>query len=86
MSESYTYLDFPVHKNYIAFEISEEDKSNLLFSLEGAIQGVKTQIIKPYLEDQEIKNIRLGYAKRPKTIKVDSMDSLLKLLAIYSEE
>lgn len=86
MSDSYTYLEFPLHKNYIAFELSDDDKSNLMFSIEGGIQAVKTQAIKPYLDDQEIKNIRLGYAKRPKTMKVDSMDGLLKLLALYSEE
>lgn len=86
MSDSYTYLEFPLHKNYVAFELSEDDKASLMFSIEGGIQAVKTKVIKPYLDDQEIKNIRLGYAKRPKTMKVDSMEGLLKLLALYSEE
>lgn len=80
------YLERPLHPNYFpSFQIPEESREIFLFSLEGAIQGVKESAIKALLEDPEIKNIRVGYAKPPKKMKIENIDDLLRLVAMMVE-
>jgi hypothetical protein len=46
---------------------------------------VKESAIKSLLEDPEIKNIRVGYAKPPKKMKIENIDDLLRLVAMMVE-
>lgn len=80
------YLNRPLHTNYFPnFQIPEESRDMFVFSLEGAIQGVKESAVKTLLADSEITNIRLGYAKAPKKMKIENMDDLLRLVAMMVE-
>lgn len=80
------YLKFPLHPNYfVTFKIPDESRDLFLFSLEGAIQGVRESAVKSLLSTPDILNVRLGYAKAPKKMKIESMDDLLKLVAMMVE-
>jgi hypothetical protein len=82
----FLYLKSPLHTNYfVDFKIPDESRSTFLFSFEGAIQGVKESAVKNLLSTTEIQNIRLGYAKPPKKMKIENMDDLLKLVAMMVE-
>jgi hypothetical protein len=82
----FLYLKFPLHPNYfVTFKIPDESRDAFLFSFEGAIQGVKESAVKSLLSTPEILNVRLGYAKAPKKMKIESMDDLLKLVAMMVE-
>lgn len=83
---NFVYLKFPIHTNYLApFKIPDESRDLFLFSFEGAIQGVQESAVKSLLSTQEIQNVRLGYAKPPKKMKVENMDDLLRLVAMMVE-
>lgn len=80
------YLKFPLHPNYfVTFKIPDESRDLFLFSLEGAIQGVRESAVKSLLSTPDILNVRLGYAKAPKKMKIENMDDLLKLVAMMVE-
>ena len=82
----FLYLKFPIHTNYfVPFKIPEESRDLFLFSFEGAIQGVKESAVSHLLSTPEILNVRLGYAKPPKKMKVENVDDLLKLVAMMVE-
>jgi hypothetical protein len=82
----FLYLKFPIHTNYLLpFNIPEESRDLFLFSFEGAIQGVKSSAVNSLLSTPDILNVRLGYAKPPKKMKVENMDDLLKLVAMMVE-
>jgi hypothetical protein len=82
----FLYLSSPLHTNYfVDFKIPDESRSQFLFSFEGAIQGVKESSVKNLLSTTEVQNIRLGYAKPPKKMKIENMDDLLKLVAMMVE-
>jgi len=82
----FLYLKFPLHTNYfVTYQIPEESRDLFLFSLEGAIQGVRESAVKSLLSTPEILNVRLGYAKAPKKMKIENMDDLLKLIAMMVE-
>ena len=83
---NHVYLERPLHPNYFpTFQIPEDSRGIFLFSFEGAIQGVEESAVKALLADPEIKNIRLGYAKPPKKMKIESVDDLLRLVAMMVE-
>jgi len=83
---NHVYLERPLHPNYFpAFQIPEESRGIFLFSLEGAIQGVEESAVKALLADPEINNIRLGYAKFPSKMKIESIEELLRLVAMMVE-
>ena len=82
----FLYLNSPLHTNYfVNFKIPDESRDLFLFSFEGAIQGVRESAVKNLISIPEIQNIRLGYEKPPKKIKIESMDDLLKLVAMMVE-
>ncbi len=82
----FLYLIRPLHTNYFPdFKIPEESRELFLFSFEGAIQGVKESAVKSLLSTPEVQNIRLGYAKPPKKMKIENVDDLLKLVAMAVE-
>jgi hypothetical protein len=82
----YLYLTSPLHTNYfVGYEIPSESRELFLFSFEGAIQGVRESAVKSLLSTSEVQNIRLGYAKAPKRMKIENMDDLLKLVAMMVE-
>lgn len=82
----FLYLTRPLHTNYfVDFKIPEESRSLFLFSFEGAIQGVEESAVKSIISTPEIQNIRLGYAKPPKKMKIENMDDLLKLVSMMVE-
>jgi hypothetical protein len=82
----FLYLKFPLHPNYfVQFQIPDESKDSFLFSFEGAIQGVRESAVKHLLSTPDILNVRLGYAKAPKKMKIESMEDLLKLVAMMVE-
>lgn len=82
----FLYLTRPLHTNYfVDFKIPEESRSLFLFSFEGAIQGVKESAVKNLISTPEIQNVRLGYAKPPKKMKIENMEDLLKLVAMMVE-
>jgi hypothetical protein len=69
----------------VNFKIPDESRDLFLFSFEGAIQGVRESAVKNLISIPEIQNIRLGYEKPPKKMKIESMDDLLKLVAMMVE-
>jgi hypothetical protein len=82
----FLYLNSPLHTNYfVNFKIPDESRDLFLFSFEGAIQGVRESAVKNLISIPEIQNIRLGYEKPPKKMKIESMDDLLKLVAMMVE-
>jgi len=82
----FLYLNSPLHTNYfVNFKIPNESRDLFLFSFEGAIQGVRESAVKNLISIPEIQNIRLGYEKPPKKMKIESMDDLLKLVAMMVE-
>lgn len=83
---NFLYLQTPLHTNYfVDFKIPDESRSLFLFSFEGAIQGVKESAVKSLISTPEVQNIRLGYAKPPKKMKIENIDDLLKLVAMMVE-
>ena len=83
---NYLYLTRPLHTNYfVGYEIPAESREMFLFSFEGAIQGVKESAVNSLLSTSEIQNVRLGYSKPPKKMKIENMDDLLKLVAMMVE-
>lgn len=82
----FLYLQTPLHTNYfVDFKIPDESRNLFLFSFEGAIQGVKESAVKSLISTPEVQNIRLGYAKPPKKMKIENIDDLLKLVAMMVE-
>jgi len=82
----FLYLQSPLHTNYfVNFKIPDESRELFLFSFEGAIQAVRESAVKNLISTPEIQNIRLGYEKPPKKMKIENMDDLLKLVAMMVE-
>lgn len=82
----FLYLQSPLHTNYfVTFKIPDESRDLFLFSFEGAIQAVRESAVKNLISTPEIQNIRLGYEKPPKKMKIENMDDLLKLVAMMVE-
>ena len=82
----FLYLSKPLHTNYfVDFKIPDESRSLFLFSFEGAIQGVRESAVKSLISTPEIQNVRLGYAKPPKKMKIENVDDLLKIVAMMVE-
>lgn len=84
---NWSYLERPLHQNLFekSFSIPEDQLENFLISYEGGIQAVNAALVAPYLLDEEIKAIRVGYKKAPKHIFVSNMEVLLKTCAILVE-
>jgi len=82
----FLYLQSPLHTNhFVSFKIPDESRDLFLFSFEGAIQAVRESAVKNLISTPEIQNIRLGYEKPPKKMKIENMDDLLKLVAMMVE-
>ncbi len=82
----YLYLERPLHPNYFpSFSIPEENRDLFLFSIDGAIQAVKNSAVSSLLSQKEITDVRLGYAKPPKKMKIENMEDLLKLVSMMVE-
>jgi hypothetical protein len=87
--EENIYFDDSIHANRLKkeFDIFAEENAhvleNLLVTIDGTICGVKTAVVISHLQDPNIRNIRLGSAPMPKTIKIENENDLYKLLALY---
>lgn len=81
---NWLYLTSPLHQNHFekSFSIPEDQLCNFLLSFEGGIQAVNAACVAPYLADEEIKSIRMGYKKAPRHIFVSNMDILFKTCSI----
>ena len=87
--EEEIYFDGSIHANRLKkeFDIFAEENAhvleNLLVTVDGTICGVKTAVVMPYLEDPEIRKIRMGVSPMPKRVKIENEDDLYKLLSLY---
>jgi len=83
---NFLYLERPLHPNYFPnFTIPEESRETFLFSIDGAIQAVADTAVSGIISQKEIMDVRLGYAKPPKKMKIENMEDLLKLVAMMVE-
>ena len=73
MSDEMLYLNSSIHINYLAFELTDEIKDNLLISFDGTIMGVKKSYIatKHNIDDKILYNLGYKEVKLPKSIKTE---------------
>lgn len=72
----------------LEWDIYADENKHLLdlmeFSeIEGTVFAINKEAIIPYLNNSDVKDIRMGRAKFPKRIKVESQDDFLKFIALY---
>lgn len=89
-NQDYSWLASPIHKNVIKnlkFNWQEDPAimESLKMSFEGSIVAVLTSKVKTQLSDPEITRCRMGFAKMPKTFKVEDMDEFYTYLAYHIE-
>jgi hypothetical protein len=88
--QDYSWLASPIHKNVIKnlkFNWQEDPAimESLKMSFEGSIVAVLTSKVKTQLSDPEILRRRMGFAKMPKTFKVEDMNEFYTYLAHHIE-
>lgn len=64
-------------------EENAEVKASLIFSLDGSIIGVKSDIIKSYLKLPDVKKYRSGNLITPNKFPVTNADELYTMIAIF---
>lgn len=86
--EEYAWLEIPIHKNSFPkdfFENNKEVLENIKTSLDGSIVAVKKELVEGPYKEQGVQLMRLGYKPHPDKMKVDSVESFYKYLALHAE-
>lgn len=80
--DEYVWLDQPVHKNKVSkLDITEID--SLKISFDGSIVAVRSELVMPFYEKNDVELVRAGYKKPPDNLKVETEDDLYSLLSYY---
>jgi hypothetical protein len=81
----FKFLAKPIHPNKFskAFQISEESKGNYQFSFDGSIVAVRADIVESYLKRDDVRSMKFGYTKLPKTMKLESESDLLQIISTF---
>lgn len=89
MEEEYLFFDHSgFHKSkFKEFNLEAEEnaqvKASLFFSLDGAIIGVKPDVIKPYLKLDDVRKMRAGIIKTPNSFEIKTAENFYRMLAIF---
>lgn len=71
----------------LKWDIYDDENVHILDHLdimfEGTVMSVEKDFILPYLNDEEVSDIRMGRKRKPDGVRVESKDDFLKLLALY---
>jgi len=88
--EEEVFFEKSIHINRFTstFDLEDEDNvhvlENLLISLDGSIMGVRSEMIKPYLNEPEVRSIRYGIKPTPKKFEIKSEEDFYRTLAILT--
>jgi hypothetical protein len=86
MSGEIVYFSKPLHKNHLGFEPSESLISSLTISMDGAIHGIQKSLISNHLQNEEVKMVKIGYKKAPKSLSLKTEEDFLLTCAYLAEE
>lgn len=86
----YSWLTTPIHKNTLKhLKLEWQTNPSIIdavkMSFDGSIVAILTSRVQTHLSDPEIEKIRMGFAKMPKSFKIESEDDFYKYLAHYVE-
>lgn len=85
--EDEVFFDKPIHLNRFAkcFDLEAEENShileNLFLSIDGSIMGVKLSVIKKFFSEEEVRAVRYGLKKMPKSFDVKTEEDFYRMLA-----
>ena len=86
--EDYVWLEAPIHKNRFPkdfFKDNEGVLETVKISFDGSILAVKRELVEGEFKSQQVDMMRLGYKSYPDKMKVDSVETFYKYLALFVE-
>jgi hypothetical protein len=86
MSDEIVYFSAPIHKNHLGFQPSESLQSSLVFSMDGAIHGIKKSLILSQLQNEDVRMVKIGYKKAPKKLELKTEEDFLLVCAYIAQE
>jgi hypothetical protein len=83
---NFIYLNRPIHKNHLSFALDEELSASLVISMDGAIHAIDRSKIQTYMDKEEVKLTKIGYAKGPKKINLKTQEDFFLACAYLASD